>query len=351
MSELRRAWLAACIVLAAALVASPGAFAATGRAECVSVQSKILHRKVPYCVLLPPSYDTEKDRHYPIVYFLHGLGDNEQSFVRSGGWNLTEDLWERGQLSEFLIVTPAGDASFYINSHDGNSRYEDFLLREFFPAIEARYRTFSQRSKRGIAGISMGGYGALRLAFLHPDLFTVVTAQSAALIEKLPEFTADDEQRISRAKVLGEVFGSPPDRAFWDRNNPLLIARTANLSGLKIYFDCGSEDDFGFDAGARAFDKRLMFPARCARISHLSRSSRLVLFRRTSRGSLEIPGAGLRGSGSGARSKLNFSLLKSQRQYVRRNSCVRARPVRRPPANNSGARRRRTRDPRRKNPH
>ena len=253
MSELRRAWFAALIFVFVAL-ASPTSAADTGRAECLSLQSKILGKAVPYCTLLPPTYDSDKARRYPILYFLHGLGDNEQSFVRSGGWNLTEDLWERRQLSEFLIVTPAGGASFYINSRDGRSRYEDFLLREFIPFIERRYRTKDQRSERGIGGISMGGYGALRLAFLHPELFGSVTAQSAALIEKLPAFTPGDSQRVNRLQILGGVFGSPPDRAFWDRNNPLTIARTANLAPLKIYFDCGSEDDFGFDAGAAALD-------------------------------------------------------------------------------------------------
>src|ERR1700689_1199500 len=96
-----------------AVAARPEVAAAeTGRAECLSLKSKILGKQVPYCTLLPPSYDSDKTRVFPILYFFHGLGDNEQSFVRSGGWNLTEDLWERHQLSEFLIVTPAAEASF-----------------------------------------------------------------------------------------------------------------------------------------------------------------------------------------------------------------------------------------------
>jgi len=257
MNDSRLIKIAALALAIFAVAARPAGAADTGRAECLSLKSKILGKQVPYCTLLPPSYDADITRRYPILYFLHGLGDNEQSFVRSGGWNLTEDLWERHQLSEFLIVTPAGEASFYINSHDGRSRYEDFLLREFIPFIEHRYRIAGNRVDRGIGGISMGGYGALRLAFLHPELFGSVTAQSAALIEKLPEFKASDAQRSPRFQLLGAVFGSPPDRAFWDRNNPLNIARTANLSALKIYFDCGSEDDFGFDAGAAALDKIL----------------------------------------------------------------------------------------------
>jgi S-formylglutathione hydrolase FrmB len=235
----------------------PCASAASGRVECNSVPSKILARPVPYCVLLPPSFDADKTHRFPILYFLHGLGDNEQTFLHTGGWNLIEDLREKGQIKDFVIATPAGGASFYINSRDGKVRFEDFLLQEFFPFIERHYRVRPGRANRAISGISMGGYGALHLAFAHPQLFSSVSAHSAALIEKLPVFLSGNAGTSDRARVLGGVFGVPPDPAFWERNSPLTLARTASLSGLKIYFDCGSEDDFGFDAGATALDKIL----------------------------------------------------------------------------------------------
>ncbi|MFZ0636529.1 MAG: alpha/beta hydrolase family protein [Candidatus Acidiferrales bacterium] len=231
--------------------------AAMGRAECNSLSSRVLGHPVAYCILLPPTYDTEKTRRYPVVYYLHGLGDTEQMFIRSGGWNLTEDLWEQDRLGEFLIATPAGDSSFYINSHDGRVRYEDFLLKEFLPFIEGKYRIRSGRADRGIAGISMGGYGALRLAFLHPQLFEAVSVHSAALMEKLPEVPAAAAEQVPSLLILGRVFGSPPDRSFWDRNNPLVLAKSAPLASLKIYFDCGTEDDYGFYAGAAVLDKEL----------------------------------------------------------------------------------------------
>lgn len=230
--------------------------AATGRVECNSLPSKILARSVPYCVVLPSAFDADKARRFSILYFLHGLGDNEQFFVHSGAWNLAEDMRERGELKDFLIATPDGDASFYINSRDGKQRYEDFLLEEFFPFIEKRYRVTTGRDHRAIAGISMGGYGALHLAFRHPQLFASVSAHSAALIERLPAFLGP-QPNSPRSRVLGAVFGSPPDPVFWERNSPLTLARTANLAGLKIYFDCGDQDDFGFEAGASALDKIL----------------------------------------------------------------------------------------------
>jgi S-formylglutathione hydrolase FrmB len=232
---------------------------ASGRVECNSVPSKILARPVPYCVLLPPSFDADKTRCFPILYFLHGLGDNEQTFLHTGGWNLVEDLRDKGRLKDFLIATPAGEATFYINSRDGKLRYEDFLLQEFFPFIERHYRVRTGRANRAISGISMGGYGALHLAFAHPQLFSSVSAHSAALIEKLPAFLSGNGgvPAPGRTRILGGVFGLPPDPAFWERNSPLTLARAASLPGLKIYFDCGSEDDFGFDAGALALDKIL----------------------------------------------------------------------------------------------
>ncbi|HKV25185.1 MAG TPA: alpha/beta hydrolase family protein [Candidatus Acidoferrum sp.] len=254
MNRLRRA---AWGPLLLAILWLPGVARATGRAECNSLHSKILARDVPYCVLLPPSYDADKARRFATLYLLHGLGDNEQMLIHSGGINLVEDLWEQHQLGEFLIVTPAARASFYINSRNGRQRYEDFFLREFMPGIERRYRTLPGRRARGIAGISMGGYGALHIAFQHANLFGVVGAHSAALIEKLPKVSAKESRQISQLRILGDAFGNPFDAAFWKENDPLTIARTANLAGLKIYFDCGAQDDYGFNEGAEALDKLL----------------------------------------------------------------------------------------------
>jgi S-formylglutathione hydrolase FrmB len=230
--------------------------AAPGRVECNSVPSKILARPVPYCVILPPSFDADKSLRFPILYFLHGLGDNEQFLVHSGLWNVVEDMRDKHELKDFLIATPDGGAGFYINSKDGKNRYEDFLIQEFFPFIEKRYRASPGRANRAIDGVSMGGFGALHLAFRHPQLFSSASAHSAAIIEKIPSFASNIPQS-PRTRIFGGVFGDPLDPVFWEQNSPLTLARTANLAGLKIYFDCGDEDDYGFEAGATALDKIL----------------------------------------------------------------------------------------------
>ncbi len=250
-----------CLLCGVCLLCLPATLqAAAGRVECNSLPSKFVHRAVAYCVMLPPSFDADKTRHFPILYLLHGLGDNEQFFIHSGEWNLVEDLRAKGELPDFLIATPEGRASFYINAKDGKERYEDFLVHEFLPFIEKRYRVSPGRANRAISGISMGGYGALHLAFRHPQLFSAVSAHSAALIEKLPAFLGRGEvqgNHPNRANIFGDVFGNPPDAAYWNQESPITLARTANLAGMKIYFDCGDQDDYGFEAGAASLDKVL----------------------------------------------------------------------------------------------
>jgi S-formylglutathione hydrolase FrmB len=208
---------------------------------------------------LPPSYDADKARRYPILYFLHGLGENEEILLSSGGMNLIGDLRGRGMLGDFVIVTPDGGRSFYVNSRDGHARYEDFFVRELIPFIESHYRVRAERRYRGISGVSMGGYGALRLSLRFPGLFGSVSAHSAALVEKLPSTKLSTSQQMALSQILGSAFGTPPDRTFWDRNNPFTLVRESlGLHGLQIYFDCGTEDDFGFNAGAQAFHDLLV---------------------------------------------------------------------------------------------
>jgi S-formylglutathione hydrolase FrmB len=243
LSLLRVALLAGIIVCSTHLLPAADP---KGRAECRTLSSAILKRPVRYCAMLPPSFDANPARRFPILYQLHGLGDNEQSLLKSGGWDMIEQLQERKKIGEFVIVTPDGGRSFYVNSRDGTERYEDFFIKEFIPAIEKRYRAGGTRTLRAVGGFSMGGYGALRFAFKYPQMFVSVAVHSAALFDDLPEDATVIFGRNFR------VFGEPLDNAYWKQNTPFALARAANgLGQLKIYFDCGLQDDYGFDAGAR----------------------------------------------------------------------------------------------------
>jgi len=89
---------------------------AQSRIDCNALKSRILADTVHYCVLLPPTYDSTPAKHYPILYFLHGLGENEQTLFKTGGWNLIEDLRQQHKIGDFLMVTPEAKASFYVTS-------------------------------------------------------------------------------------------------------------------------------------------------------------------------------------------------------------------------------------------
>ena len=238
---------------------------AQGRIDCNALESRVLGQTVHCCVMLPHDYDVaiagRSPRRYPVLYFLHGLGDDEQTFFKSGGWDLVDDLRQQGAISDFLIVVPEGKRSFYINSADGRVRYSDFFVREFIPYIESHYSIRRQRSARAISGVSMGGYGALRFAFAHPELFSSASAQSAALMAEPPRETEAIYSLTPLSPVLAAVFGNPIDLHHWNENSPFSLAKqnraAIRTAGLAIYFNCDREDEFGFDQGAMELHKQL----------------------------------------------------------------------------------------------
>lgn len=259
ISPLRRCSILLCFLVAGSLAS------AQSRIDCSALNSHILKQVVHYCVYLPSGYDAgttqRPPQRYPVLYFLHGLGDNERTLFNSGGWTLLDDLRNQHKMGDFLIVAPEGWRSFYVNSADGSVRYSDFFLQEFLPHIERKYRVRAGRAARAISGISMGGYGALRFAFAHPELFSAVSAQSAALITQSPqELDAAGQTGAPLTGVLGPVFGKPINSAHWNANNPFVLARknAAELRSLAIYFNCGRDDNYGFEKGAAELHTELL---------------------------------------------------------------------------------------------
>jgi S-formylglutathione hydrolase FrmB len=237
---------------------------AQGQIDCSSLNSQILKRAVRYCVQVPANYDSKDAKgqpaRFPVLYFLHGLGDNEQTLFKTGGWTLIEDLRQQRKIGKFLVVAPEGRSSFYINSADGTDRYSDFFVREFIPYIEGKYRVQAGRGGRAIGGISMGGFGAIRFAFAYPQLFSSVSAQSAALILQSPKDISTAARSGSPVvRALTGVFGNPINVAHWQTNDPFVLAKKnqAALKKVAIYFNCGEQDDYGFEKGAAALDKQL----------------------------------------------------------------------------------------------
>lgn len=139
-------------------------------------------------VYLPPSYETDSSRRYPVLYLLHGIGGTSHDWTEQGPTiqRVMDELVEQGRIGEFLVVMPTArtpfGGSFYVNS-PVNGRWDDFFAGDLVPFIDGEFRTRAERESRAIAGHSMGGYGALRLTMEHPELFADVLALSPACLD------------------------------------------------------------------------------------------------------------------------------------------------------------------------
>lgn len=222
--------------------------------ERVSMPSAVLGRDVNYAVYLPPDYATA-DRRYPVVFLLHGYTDDESAWVQFGEVNLAADrAIAAREIPPMIIVMPDAGVTWYINDYQNKVRYEDMFVQEFVPFVDRTYRTRPKREFRGVAGLSMGGWGSLVYAMRHPDLFAACAAFSAAVWTD-EDFMAWDDKRM--AGMFNPVFGAHlagPARLtpHYQSYSPMDLAKALNVDELKkvrYYLDCG-DDDFLFKGNA-----------------------------------------------------------------------------------------------------
>jgi enterochelin esterase-like enzyme len=246
---LRRVLCAAAILgLAAGLTVYAAEGPALGQVlEGLHVTSTILGRDVRYAVYLPPDYAIST-RRYPVVYLLHGYTDDESGWIQYGEINMAADraIADR-EIPPMIIVMPDGGVTWYINDAGSKVRFEDMFVQEFIPSIDATYRTRPERGFRGVAGLSMGGWGTLVYALRHPDLFSACAAFSAGIWPD-EEFVSMKQENWD--KILGPVFGAgltgknrltPHYRQY----NPLELAKNLpedSLKKVRYYIDCGDDD-------------------------------------------------------------------------------------------------------------
>ena len=216
--------------------------------------SAALGREVSYVVDLPASYDASGTRKYPVVYALHGLFEGAGFWERRGLAGALASLRATNELPEFIVVAVDGGNSFFVNAPGG--RYEDLVAKDLVAHVEATYRVVPGRAGRAFLGISMGGYGALHIAFANPGLVKAVATHSAMLLEAIP--TADQGARRGQMAAFNQVFGDPIDAQLWNRNDPLALARTLDpKQAPALYLDCGAEDRYGLANGHRDLHKIL----------------------------------------------------------------------------------------------
>jgi S-formylglutathione hydrolase FrmB len=212
-----------------------------------TINSAIMGRAVMYSVYLPPDYQGS-ERTYPVVYLLHGYTDDHTGWVQFGEVNRYADkAIQDGLIPPMIIVMPNGDTSFYINSFDGREKYEDFFIKEFMPAIEKAYRIKAQKRYRGVAGLSMGGYGALIYSLKYPDLFAAAAPLSAAVFDDAAVTTMPDARWNDRfGKLYGiGLKGNERLNDAWYNNSILKLVEKKtpdDLKKVRYWIDCGDDD-------------------------------------------------------------------------------------------------------------
>lgn len=214
----------------------------------LSMRSEILDGERKYAVYLPPDYETSS-RRYPVLYLLHGGGDDQTGWIQFGEVrHIADTALREGRATPMIIVMP--DASEgrrgYFNDVTGEWRYEDFFFEELIPYVEDRYRVKGEKRYRAVAGLSMGGGGSFMYALHRPDMFSSAAPLSASTgsltIEELKRRLGDEADAVSEAELT----------EYFRRHSAVELVRSLpeeDLSAVRWYIDCG-DDDFLFEGNS-----------------------------------------------------------------------------------------------------
>lgn len=224
--------------------------AQTGKVfDKLSHSSKILKMDRNYAVYLPPDYDTSQ-RSYPVLYLLHGAGDDQTGWVQFGEvLHITDKAIKEGKATPMIIVMPDAFTTKlgYFNHIDGSWNYEDYFFQEFMPYIEKTYRIKGEKRYRAIAGLSMGGGGSFMYALRHPELFSSACPLSAYI----GPLTLDDLMEGYSRYFKVEVSRKEAEPYFKSHNALELIKgmKKEDIESVRWYIDCG-DDDFLFEGNS-----------------------------------------------------------------------------------------------------
>src|SRR5688572_26270256 len=207
--------------------------------ETVQFHSPLVGKTLPYNVVLPGDYRASRVTRYPVLYLLHGLTGHYSD------WLTRSNVADYASKYRIIVVMPEGNDGWYTDSASVTSdKYERYFIRELLPDVQKRYRTIDSRYGRGVAGLSMGGYGALKFGLKYPATFAFAGSMSGALgaaswSEK--EMAAFPSLRDSFMGVFGPL-GSETRKTndVFELVRTMTTARAASLPYL--YLDCGTED-------------------------------------------------------------------------------------------------------------
>src|SRR5256714_4041442 len=205
--------------------------------ETIQLQSKLVNATLPYNVILPNDYRSSTTRRYPVLYLLHGLDGHYSD------WLTRTNVADYAAQYRIIVVMPEGNDNWYVDGMAGvNDKYESYILKELIPDVDKRYRTIQSRYGRAVAGLSMGGYGAIKYGLKYPSTFAFAGSVSGAFgVTRYSEKEMGGATWEPFLKTFGPV-GSDTRKAndVFEITKALTPGRVASLP--YFYFDCGTED-------------------------------------------------------------------------------------------------------------
>ena len=214
----------------------------------LTLKSEILKSERKYAIYLPPDYETSQ-RSYPVLYLLHGAGDDHTGWVQFGEvLYIADKAINKGKATPMIIVMPDAQTGQlgYFNDINGKWNYEDFFFKEFMPHIEKKYRIKSEKRYRAIAGLSMGGGGSFMYALHHPELFSSACPLSAYIG---PQSIQELKDRFARNKT---IYNEVDIQNYFENHNALSLIENNNkehTSSVRWFIDCG-DDDFLYEGNS-----------------------------------------------------------------------------------------------------
>lgn len=226
-----------CVLALVIAAASGHTQAQRASVETVQFQSKLINATLPYNVILPPDYRASRTSRYPVLYLLHGWAGHYTD------WLTRTNVADYAAQYRMIIIMPEGNNSWYVDGAAAtDDKYESYILQELMPDVDKRYRTIQSRYGRAIAGLSMGGYGAIKYGLKHPSVFAFAASMSGAFgVTRYTENEMGGSNWEPFVKTFGPL-GSETRKAndIFEITKGLTPARGAALP--YFYFDCGTED-------------------------------------------------------------------------------------------------------------
>ncbi|MDQ3181324.1 MAG: esterase family protein, partial [Acidobacteriota bacterium] len=208
--------------------------------ESLKLNSKLMAREMPYRVILPVSYKTSNEKtFYPVIYLLHGLTGHFDN------WADKTKLTDYSANYNYIIVMPEGNNGWYTDSGSvPNDRYESYIIKELIPEIDKNFRTVADKNHRAVAGLSMGGYGAIKFGLKYAEMFSLVGSFSGALGAGTLTEKEVGTKGVIATSILS-VYGIANSKTRQE-NDIFQMIKEISPDKIKslpfIYLDCGTED-------------------------------------------------------------------------------------------------------------